>query len=60
MKVRYKITQENGLYKIEKWFGDDCDGEMDAGDLNDILAYQLHGDQLVGKTQRMIERLIKK
>jgi hypothetical protein len=60
MKVRYKITQENGLYKIEKWFGDDYDGEIDSVDLIEILAYQLHGDQLVGKTQRMIERLIKK
>ena len=61
MKVRYKITQEkDGLYKIEKWFGDDYDGEIDAAELNDILEYQLHGDQLVGKTQRMIERLINK
>tara|TARA_R110000868_G_scaffold139471_6_gene354334 strand:+ start:472 stop:654 length:183 start_codon:yes stop_codon:yes gene_type:complete len=60
MKVRYKITQENGLYKIQKWFGNDCDGEIDSVDLIEILAYQLHGDQLVGKTQRMIERFIKK
>jgi hypothetical protein len=60
MKVRYKITQENGLYKIQKWFGEDYDGEMNTADLDEILSYQLHGDQLVGKTQRMIERLIKK
>jgi hypothetical protein len=60
MKVRYKITQENGLYKIQKWFDDDYDGEIDSIYLIEILAYQLHGDQLVGKTQRMIERLIKK
>ena len=60
MKVRYKITQENGLYKIQKWFDDDYDGEMNTADLDDILSYQLHGDQLVGKTQRMIERLINK
>jgi hypothetical protein len=60
MKVRYKITQENGLYKIQKWSGEDYDGEIDSIDLIEILAYQLHGDQLVGKTQRMIERLIKK
>jgi len=60
MKVRYKITQENGLYKIQKWFGEDYDGEMNTADLDEILSYQLHGDQLVGKTQRMIEGLIKK
>jgi hypothetical protein len=60
MKVRYKITQENGLYKIQKWFGEDYDGEMNTADLDEILSYQLHGDQLVGKTQRMIERLINK
>jgi len=61
MTTRYKITQEkDGLYKIQKWFGDDYDGEMDTADLNEILAYQLHADQLVSKTQRMIEGLIKK
>jgi len=61
MKVRYKITQEkDGLYKIQKWFGEDYDGEMNTADLDEILSYQLHGDQLVGKTQRMIERLIDK
>jgi len=61
MKVRYKITQEkDGLYKIQKWFGEDYDGEMNTADLDEILSYQLHGDQLVGKTQRMIERLINK
>jgi len=60
MKTRYKITQENGLYKIQKWFGEDYDGEMNTADLDEILSYQLHGDQLVGKTQRMIERLINK
>jgi len=60
MNVRYKITQENGLYKIQKWFDDDYDGEINSVDLIEILAYQLHGGQLVSKTQRMIERLIKK
>jgi len=61
MKVRYKITQEkDGLYKIQKWFGEDYDGEMNTADLDEILSYQLHGDRLVGKTQRMIERLINK
>jgi len=60
MKTRYKITQENGLYKIQKWLGDDYGGEMDAADLNEILAYQLHADQLVDKTQRMIENWLKK
>jgi hypothetical protein len=61
MKTRYKITLEkDGLYKIQKWFGDDYDGEIDSVDLIEILAYQLHGEQLVGKTQRMIERLINK
>ena len=61
MKTRYKITQEkDGLYKIQKWFGEDYDGEMNTADLDEILSYQLHGDQLVGKTQRMIERLINK
>ena len=60
MTTRYKITQENGLYKIQKWLGDDYGGEMDTADLNEILAYQLHADQLVSKTQRMIERLINK
>jgi hypothetical protein len=61
MKTRYKITQEkDGLYKIQKWPGDDYGGEMDTADLNEILAYQLHADQLTSKTQRMIERLINK
>ena len=60
MKTRYKITQENGLYKIQKWLGDDYGGEMDTADLNEILAYQLHADQLVSKTQRMIENWLKK
>ena len=60
MKTRYKITEKNGLYKIEKWLGDDYDGEMNTADLDDILSYQLHGDQLVSKTQRMIGRLINK
>ena len=60
MTTRYKITQQNGLYKIQKWPGDDYDGEMNTADLEEILAYQLHADQLVDKTQRMIERLINK
>ena len=61
MKTRYKITQEkDGLYKIQKWFGDEYDGEIDSVDLIEVLAYQLHAQQLVGKTHRMIERLIKK
>jgi hypothetical protein len=59
MKVRYKITQENGLYKIQKWSGDDYDGEMNTADLDDILSYQLHGDQLVSKTQRMINSTLR-
>jgi len=60
MTTRYKITQENGLYKIQKWLGDDYGGEMDTADLNEILAYQLHADQLTSKTQRMIENWLKK
>ena len=60
MKTRYRITQQNGLYKIQKWFGDDYGGEMNTDDLNEILAYQLHADQLVSKTQRMIESWLKK
>ena len=60
MKTRYRITQENGLYKIQKWPGDDYGGEMDAAELDEILAYQLHADQLVSKTQRMIETWLKK
>ena len=60
MTTRYKITQQNGLYKIQKWLGDDYGGEMDTDDLNEILAYQLHADQLVSKTQRMIESWLKK
>ena len=61
MKTRYRITQEkDGLYKIQKWPGDDYDGEMNTDDLNEILAYQLHADQLVSKTQRMIENWLKK
>lgn len=60
MKTRYRITQENGLYKIEKLLGNDYSGEMNTADLEEILAYQLHADQLVSKTQRMIERLISK
>ena len=46
MTTRYRITQENG-------------GEMNTDDLNEILAYQLHADQLVSKTQRMIENWLK-
>ena len=60
MKTRYRITQNNGLYKIQKWFGDDYGGEMNTADLEEILAYQLHADQLVSKTQRMIESWLKK
>ena len=60
MKTRYRITQNNGLYKIQKWPGDDYGGEMNTDDLNEILAYQLHADQLVSKTQRMIESWLKK
>ena len=60
MKTRYRITQENGLYKIQKWPGDDYGGEMNADDLEEILAYQLQGNQLVDKTQRMIENWLKK
>lgn len=60
MKARYRITEENGLYRIQEWPGDDYDGEMDADELNEILSYQLHADQLVSKTQRMIDRLINK
>ena len=60
MKTRYRITQNNGLYKIQKWPGDDYGGEMNADDLEEILAYQLHADQVVSKTQRMIESWLKK
>jgi len=60
MKTRYKITQENGLYKIQKCLDEFYSGEMNTADLDEILAYQLHADQLVSKTQRMIERLINK
>ena len=59
MKTRYRITEKDGLYKIQKWPGDDYDGEMNTADLNEILAYQLHADQLVSKTQRMIENWLK-
>jgi hypothetical protein len=34
MKVKYRVTEKDGLYKIEKWFGDDYDGEMNTADLN--------------------------
>ena len=60
MKTRYRITEKDGLYKIQKWPGDDYGGEMNTADLNEILAYQLHADQLVSKTQRMIETWLKK
>ena len=60
MKTRYRITEKDGLYKIQKWPGDDYGGEMNTADLNEILAYQLHADQLVSKTQRMIENWLKK
>ena len=59
MKTRYRITEKDGLYKIQKWPGDDYGGEMNTDDLNEILAYQLHADQLVSKTQRMIENWLK-
>lgn len=60
MKTRYKITQNNGLYKIQKCLDEFYSGEMDADDLEEILAYQLQGNQLVDKTQRMIESWLKK
>ena len=60
MKTRYRITEKDGLYKIQKWPGDDYGGEMNTADLEEILAYQLHADQLVSKTQRMIENWLKK
>jgi hypothetical protein len=58
MKVRYRITENNGLYKIEKWLSDDCTGEMDKQDLDELLGYQLHAQQLTGKTQRKIKALL--
>ena len=59
MKTRYKITQEkDGLYKIQKWLGDDCTGEMDKQDLDELLGYQLHAQQLTSKTQRKINSLL--
>lgn len=58
MKVRYKITEKNGLYKIEKWLGDDCTGEMDKQDFDELLGYQLHAHQLTSKTQRKIKALL--
>ena len=59
MKTRYKITQEkDGLYKIQKWLGDDCTGEMDKQDLDELLGYQLHAQQLTLKTQRKINSLL--
>jgi hypothetical protein len=61
MTTRYKITQEkDGLYNIQKCLDEFYSGEMNTADLDEILAYQLHADQLVSKTQRMIERLINK
>lgn len=58
MKVRYKITEIDGLYKIEKWLSDDYDGEMDKQDLDELLGYQLHSHQLTSKTQRKIKALL--
>ncbi len=61
MTTRYKITQEkDGLYKIQKCLDEFYSGEMNTADLDEILAYQLHADQLVDKTQRMIENWLKK
>ena len=61
MTTRYKITQEkDGLYKIQKCLDEFYSGEMNTADLDEILASQLHADQLVSKTQRMIENWLKK
>ena len=58
MKTKYRITEKDGLYKIEKWLGDDCTGEMDKQDLDELLGYQLHAQQLTLKTQRKINSLL--
>jgi hypothetical protein len=58
MKTKYRITEKNGLYKIEKWLSDDCTGEMDKQDLDELLGYQLHAHQLTSKTQRKIKALL--
>lgn len=58
MKVKYRITEKNDLYKIEKWLGDDYTGEMDKQDLDELLGYQLHAHQLTSKTQRKIKALL--
>jgi hypothetical protein len=58
MKSRYKITQENGVYKIQKWLDENCTGEMDKNELNEILGLQLHAQQLTGKVQRMLKKMV--
>ena len=58
MKSRYKITQENGVYKIQKWLDESCTGEMDKNELNEILGLQLHAHQLTGKFQRILKKLV--
>ena len=58
MKSRYKITQENGVYKIQKWLDESCTGEMDKDELNELLGLQLHAQQLNGKVQRILKKLV--
>ena len=58
MKSRYKIAQENGVYKIQKWLDESCTGEMDKDELNELLGLQLHAQQLNGKVQRILKKLV--
>lgn len=57
MKVKYRITENNGLYEIRKVGEGVYTGMMHESELNDILAFQLQALQLTSKTQRILHSL---
>ena len=57
MKVRYKITENDGLYDIRKVEDGVYTGMMHESDLNEIMAFQLQALQLTSKTQRILRAL---
>jgi hypothetical protein len=57
MKVKYRITESDGLYDITKVEDGVYTGMMYDSELNDILALQLQALQLTSKTQRILRAL---
>jgi hypothetical protein len=57
MKVKYRITESDGLYDITKVEDGVYTGMMYDSELKDILALQLQALQLTSKTQRILRAL---